>query len=204
MTEAWGIVVAGGLGSRFGGLKQFEELGGEPLWEWSRRALVNGGLSEVVIVGEMPGGAPPGPRRRDSVLSGLDRVPENVGHVLVHDAARPLASSELVERVLGRLIMGDAHGVIPVIPVRDAIKHVSGDKVLGSLDRTDLVQVQTPQGFDTALLRRAHAETELDAADDAEMVAEVGGTLVTVSGELTNLKVTYPEDLALLDAIHAS
>lgn len=204
MTEAWGVVVAGGLGSRFGGRKQFEQLGGEPLWEWSRRALVAGGVSEVVVVGDVEGGASPGSRRRDSVLSGLERVPEGVPYVLVHDAARPLASSELVHRVLSRLTKGDADGVVPVIPVRDALKQVTGDKVLGSVERTDLVQVQTPQGFTADLLRRAHAETELDAADDAEMVALLGGSLVTVDGELTNLKVTYPGDLALLEAIHAS
>ncbi|MEE9533444.1 MAG: 2-C-methyl-D-erythritol 4-phosphate cytidylyltransferase [Acidimicrobiia bacterium] len=158
----------------------------------------------MVTVGEMEGGVPPGPRRRDSVLSGLDRVPPNIRYLLVHDAARPLASSQLVERVLTRLGRGDADGVVPAIPVRDAIKQVSGDKVLGSVDRTGLVVVQTPQGFVAEVLRRAHAETDLDAADDAEIVAEVGGSLVTVEGELTNLKVTYPEDLTLLEAIHAS
>nr|NIS40505.1 NTP transferase domain-containing protein [Desulfuromonadales bacterium] len=147
MTQVWGIVVAGGLGSRFGGRKQFEQLGGEALWEWSRRALVNGGVADVVVVGDVGGGAPPGPRRRDSVRSGLDRIPEGVPYVLIHDAARPLASNDLVRRVLARLTRGDVDGVVPVIPVRDAIKHVTGDKVLGSLDRTDLVQVQTPQGF---------------------------------------------------------
>jgi 2-C-methyl-D-erythritol 4-phosphate cytidylyltransferase len=203
MIEAWGIVVAGGFGSRFGGRKQFEHLGGEPLWEWARRALLNGGVAEVVTVGEMEGGVSPGPRRRDSVLSGLDRVPPNIKYLVVHDAARPLASSQLVERVLSRLGRGDADGVVPAIPVRDAIKQVSGDKVLGSVDRAGLVVVQTPQGFVAEVLRRAHAETDLDAADDAEMVAEVGGSVVTVEGELTNLKVTYPEDLTLLEAIHA-
>lgn len=204
MTHAWGIVVAGGVGSRFGGRKQFEHLGGEPLWEWARRALVSGGVSDVVVVGEVEDGVPPGRRRRDSVLAGLVQVPDEVPYVLVHDAARPLASAQLVERVLERLTAGDADGVVPAIPVRDAIKHVSGNKVLASVDREDLVVVQTPQGFGTPVLRRAHAQTTQDAADDAEIVAEVGGSLVTVEGELTNLKVTYPEDLTLLEAIHAS
>lgn len=203
MTKAWGIVVAGGAGSRFGGRKQFEQLGGEPLWEWARRALLSGGISDVVVVGEIEGAAPPGPRRRDSVLSGLSQVPDDARYVLVHDAARPLASGELVERVLARVIQGDADGVVPAVPIRDAMKQVSGDKVLAAVDRKDLVGVQTPQGFHAPILRRAHAETTSDAADDAELVAEVGGSVVTVDGELTNLKVTYPNDLSLLEAIHA-
>jgi hypothetical protein len=71
VTDAWGIVVAGGRGDRFGGPKQLELLGGEPLWEWARRSLIEGGVSNVVVVGAMDGAVDPGERRRDSVAAGL-------------------------------------------------------------------------------------------------------------------------------------
>lgn len=204
MTEAWGIVVAGGRGDRFGGPKQFELLGGEPLWEWARRSLIEGGVAEVVVVGDMDGAVEPGLRRRDSVAAGLMEVPDGVDHILVHDAARPLATPALVERVLARLRQGDVAGVIPANAVRDATKRVEGQRVVAAVDRDDLVTVQTPQGFVAEVLRRAHATVEGDAADDAELVAGLDETVVYVEGEITNLKVTVPEDLRLVEAIHAS
>lgn len=204
MTAAWGIVVAGGRGDRFGGPKQLELLGGEPLWEWARRSLLDGGVSGVVVVGEMTGAVPPGARRRDSVAAGLAEVPDDVPYVLVHDAARPLATPVLVERVLRRLQRGDVTGVVPGTAVRDATKRVEGERVIASVSRDDLISVQTPQGFVMAALRDAHATVRGDAADDAEMVAAAGGTVVFVDGEVTNLKVTVPADLRLVEAIHAS
>ncbi|MBT8164635.1 MAG: NTP transferase domain-containing protein [Acidimicrobiia bacterium] len=204
MTDAWGIVVAGGRGDRFGGPKQLELLGGEPLWEWARRSLIEGGVSTVVVVGAMDGAVDPGERRRDSVAAGLAEVPDGVEYVLVHDAARPLATPTLTERVLARLRQGDVAGVIPGNAVRDATKRVEGERVVAAVDRDDLVTVQTPQGFVAAVLRRAHATVEGDAADDAELVAGLDEPVVYVEGEITNLKVTVPADLRLVEAIHAS
>ncbi|MGI9648518.1 MAG: IspD/TarI family cytidylyltransferase [Acidimicrobiia bacterium] len=203
MNETWGIVVAGGRGDRFGGPKQFELLGGEPLWEWARRSLIDGGVHDVVIVADFDGAAPPGDRRRDSVESGLARVPTGVDFVLVHDAARPLATPDLVRRVIARLEIGDVAGVVPATPIHDATKRVDGERVVAAVTRDDLVTVQTPQGFAAAQLREAHQRIGGDAADDAEMVAEIGGAVVTVPGEVTNLKVTVPSDLRLVEAIHA-
>ena len=204
MTETWGIVVAGGRGDRFGGPKQFELLGGEPLWEWGRRALIDGGVDNVVVVGDVADGVTPGMRRRDSVAAGLASVPVTAQYVLVHDAARPLATPALVGRVVERLQRGDVAGVVPGIPVRDATKRVDGERVVAAVGRQDLVAVQTPQGFRAQVLRDAHAKVGGDAADDAELVAEVGGEVVVVAGEVTNLKVTVPDDLRLVEAIHAS
>ena len=204
MTDAWGIVVAGGRGDRFGGPKQFELLGGEPLWEWARRSLVEAGVTHVVVVGEIDGAVEPGLRRRDSVAAGLAEVPDGAEYILVHDAARPLATPALVERVLARLRQGDVAGVIPANAVRDATKRVEGQRVVAAVDRDDLVTVQTPQGFVAEVLRRAHATVEGDAADDAELVAGLDEVVVYVEGEITNLKVTVPEDLRLVEAIHAS
>ena len=195
--------MAGGRGDRFGGPKQFQLLGGEPLWEWGRRALLDGGVDEVVVVGDVEGGVSPGERRRDSVAAGLARVPDDVAYVLVHDAARPLATPDLVRRVLTRLEADDVAGVIPGNPVRDATKRVEGEQVMAAVTRDDLVTVQTPQGFVTSVLREAHQRVGGDAAADAEMVGEVGGTVVVVPGEVTNIKVTVPADLRLVEAIHA-
>jgi 2-C-methyl-D-erythritol 4-phosphate cytidylyltransferase len=204
VSVGWGIVVAGGRGDRFGGPKQLELLGGEPLWEWARRSLLDGGVTNVVVVGDMAGAVKPGLRRRDSVAAGLAEVPADVPFVLVHDAARPLATPALVKRVLERLRRGDVTGVVPGTAVRDATKRVEGERVIATVPRDDLISVQTPQGFVTAALREAHETVVGDAADDAEIVAAAGGTVVFVAGEVTNLKVTVPEDLRLVEAIHAS
>jgi 2-C-methyl-D-erythritol 4-phosphate cytidylyltransferase len=204
VNGVWGIVVAGGRGDRFGGPKQFELLGGEPLWEWARRSLIEGGVEDVVVVADFEGAAPPGERRRDSVEAGLAEVPLDAEFVLVHDAARPLATADLVRRVMSRLGAGDVAGVVPGNPVRDATKRVDGEQVVAAVTREDLITVQTPQGFVASVLRDAHQRVGGDAADDAEMVAEIGGTVVYVPGEVTNLKVTVPSDLRLVEAIHAS
>lgn len=200
MTVA-GIVVAAGRGSRFGGPKATVMLGGRPMWEWARRALVDGGVTDVVVVGDLPGGIPGGERRRDSVGAGFEAVPPGTTHVIVHDAARPLASARLVERVARRLLEAEVDGVVPAIPVRDTVKVVERDRVAGTVARDGLVAVQTPQGFLLASLRSAHDATDDDATDDAELVERMGGSIVVVDGEETNLKVTFPGDLAVAEAL---
>ena len=195
--EVWAILVAAGQGTRFGRPKHDVELHGEPLWVHAERALRAGGIREVVIVGDVPGGIEGGPRRRDSVARGLDRVPVDVELVLIHDAARPLASAELVRRVLERLSVGDVAGVVPAVPVADTLKEIEGDAVLRTVDRSSLVAVQTPQGFIASVLRRAHAAGDDDASDDAMLVEAIGERVAMVIGDPTNLKITYPADLEL-------
>ena len=199
MTTA-GIVVAAGKGERFGGDKALVRLGGRPLWEWARDALAMAGADPVVVVGDMSGGIPGGRRRRDSVRAGLDAVMASE-FVMVHDAARPLASSALVSTVLARLHAGGVDGVIPVVPVRDSVKRIQGDRVASTVDRSHLAAAQTPQGFVTATLRRSHDASDEDAADDAELVERIGGVIVVVAGEERNLKITYPGDLAIAESI---
>ena len=196
-----GIVVAAGSGSRFGAMKQHTELGGVPIWQWARKALIDGGVDDVVMVGPVEGGIPGGERRRDSVAAGLTGLPDGTDFVLVHDAARPLAGPELVGRVIDRLVQGDVDGVVPVIPIRDTLKEVSGSAVVGTIDRSNLFAVQTPQGFRVSTLIRAHASFEGDATDDASMVEGVGGSIVWVAGDPGNLKLTYPEDLQVMEAL---
>jgi 2-C-methyl-D-erythritol 4-phosphate cytidylyltransferase len=196
-----GIVLAAGLGSRFGAMKQHAELDGVPIWQWARKALLDGGVDDVVMVGPVEGGIPGGERRRDSVAAGLTGLRDGTDFVLVHDAARPLAGPELVGRVIERLIRGDVDGVVPVVPIRDTLKEVAGSAVVGTVDRSNLVGVQTPQGFRVSALIRAHASFEGDATDDASMVEGVGGSIVWVTGDPGNLKLTYPEDLQVMEAL---
>jgi len=196
----WGIVVAAGDGRRFGGAKQHFELKGRPLWEWSRDALIEGGVDDVVVVGLVPGGVEGGVRRRDSVAAGLARVPAQAAVIMVHDAARPLASSRLVARLCAHLVAEGVDCVVPVVPVRDTVVEVEGSRVVRTLDRNRLVAVQTPQVFRAGALRKAHAEFEGDATDDASMVEAIGARVVTVSGERAAMKITYPEDMAIAES----
>jgi 2-C-methyl-D-erythritol 4-phosphate cytidylyltransferase len=202
-VSVWAVLVAAGAGTRFGGHKQLTLLGDRPLWQWSLAALHDAGLDDVVVVGPVPGGIPGGPRRRDSVAVGLAQIPPSAEHVVVHDAARPLAGPELVRRVVERLLLDDADGVIPVMPVTDTLKRVEDHTVVATVDRERLMAVQTPQGFRARSLRQAHDEIEGDATDDAALIEAWGGTVVTVAGDAHNLKVTFSDDLAVAQAYQA-
>lgn len=199
VPHAWGVVVAAGSGSRFGRPKHAIELAGLALWKRARNALLEGGCEGVVVVGEVPDGVKGGARRRDSVLAGLQAVPD-AEYVLIHDAARPLASSNLVSSVLSALVAG-ADAVVPALSVNDALKRADAEVITGHVDRSGIVTVQTPQGFRLQVLREAHAAMAGDAHDDAQIVQQYGRRVVTVPGEVTNLKITYEGDLALARAI---
>lgn len=198
--QTWGIVVAAGSGQRFGRPKHAVELAGLPLWERAAGTLA-AVCDGVTVVGDVPGGVPGGARRRDSVGAGLSVVPEHVDAVLVHDAARALASVDLAERVLDRIAEGDVDGVVPAIAVRDTIKRVDGGFVAETVDRSALVAVQTPQAFRREALVAAHRRTDDDATDDAQLLEWAGMRVATVHGESTNLKITYPDDLRVAEAL---
>ena len=195
-----GIVVAAGRGERFGGPKATVLLGGVPLWKRGVDALAAGGARTVVVVGDVPGGIPGGARRRDSVGAGLAALPSGATHVLIHDAARPMATAALVRAVVERLAAGDVDGVIPGLPVGDTLKRIDGERVVTTVSRQGMIAVQTPQGFVIGALRAAHAADDDEATDDAQLVERNGGRVVYVPGESTNLKITYPEDLTVAEA----
>ena len=199
----WGILLAAGRGTRFGRPKHNLELHDVPLWQWAHRALIDGGVEELVVVGDVEGAVPGGDRRQDSVAAGLEQIPVDDGLVLVHDAARPLLTPDLVQRVIARMAIGDVAGVIPAVPIRDTIKRVDHERVTETVDRGDLVSVQTPQGFDLRTLRSAHASFDGNATDDSSMVESIGGSVAVVEGDPMNLKVTYPEDLLLVEALRS-
>jgi 2-C-methyl-D-erythritol 4-phosphate cytidylyltransferase len=126
-------------------------------------------------------------------------VPETAAVIIVHDAARPLASEELFRAVIAAVTAGGAGGAVPGVPVSDTIKVVDGTRsVTATLDRAALVAVQTPQAFDAALLRRAHA-SGAEATDDAALVEALGATVRVVPGDARNLKITTPADLELAE-----
>ncbi len=203
-ASIWGIVVAGGSGLRFGGPKHSMELQGKPLWSWGRDMLVDAGVSHVVVVGPVPGGIPGGNRRRDSVAAGLAEIPDDTDYIIVHDAARPLATTAMVKTIVDTLLTRDVDGVAPAVPVRDTLKEVDDkDIVSGTLPRDHLVAVQTPQGFKAGALRAAHAALEGSYTDDAGMIEDNGGRVIVVPGDPRNLKVTFPEDLAVVRALVA-
>jgi 2-C-methyl-D-erythritol 4-phosphate cytidylyltransferase len=145
---------------------------------------------------------PGGETRRASVAAGLDEVGD-AGFVLVHDAARPLATAALVEEVLAEARRSGA--AVPGVPVADTLKEVEGETVSRTVDRERMVAIQTPQAFRTDWLRRAHAEVPADApaTDDAALLEALGIEVRVVPGEPDNLKVTREADLGLAEALLA-
>ena len=161
------------------------------------RALLQGIDIPITIVSG-------GETRQDSVARALLALPSEVDVVLVHDAARPLVPSEVVDRVVGAVRAG-AQAVIPTLGVVDTVKEVDGDGVVrATLDRARLQAVQTPQGFARDVLQRAHAASDGgDATDDAGMVERMGVIIQTVPGHEEAFKITRPLDLVLAEAILA-
>jgi 2-C-methyl-D-erythritol 4-phosphate cytidylyltransferase len=211
-VESWAIVVAGGGGSRFGRPKQYAMLGGRPVVEWAldgARAACHG-VVLVVPPGDVAafsdsradavvGG---GATRSDSVRAGLAAVPALAEVIVIHDAARPLARPGLWSAVLDAVAAG-ADAAIPAVPVVDTIKRVAGDLVVETMDRGELVAVQTPQAFRAGALRLAHAEGG-EATDDAALVEAQGGRVVWVAGDPHNLKITDPVDIDVAEVLAAA
>ena len=230
------LVVAAGSGVRMGVAtpKVLLPLGGEPALVHALRALLAGGVTDVVVLtrpadsatmsqrcrsaGIDPGRvrfAEGGAQRQDSVAAGLAVVaadPElsDAAVVLVHDAARPLVPRSVVAGVIAAVVAGSP-AVIPVIPVTDTVRLLAAaddpDHPASQIvDRTRLVAVQTPQGFDPAVLRRAHAEVVrrgVTVTDDAGACELIGIEPRLVPGSRDSLKLTEPIDLVLAEAVLA-
>jgi 2-C-methyl-D-erythritol 4-phosphate cytidylyltransferase len=222
MSPTWAIVVAGGEGTRLGAdlPKAFVPLGGRPLLahsidlfedhpavdrmvlvvpaEWDEPASL---LADQLAAGKVAAAVPGGETRALSVASGLAQVAGDAEAILVHDAARPFASPELVDRLLAAL---DEHdGAIPAVPVTDTVKRVRDGVVAETLDRAELCTVQTPQAFRAAALRGAFAaspDAVRGATDCASLVEAAGFAVAAVAGDPGNVKITAPDDLARAEA----
>ena len=198
----WAIVVAAGTGDRFGRPKQFELLGCRRLVDWAvdaARKACDGVVTVLPADRLEEGGIAGGPTRSASVRCGLAAVPADADVIVVHDAARPLAEPDLFDRVIAAVRAG-ADGAIAAAAATDTVKRVDGDRVKETLDRSELVAVQTPQAFGAATLRAAH-DGNPEATDDAALVEAAGGVVVVVSAPRWNLKVTEPDDLAVAEAL---
>jgi 2-C-methyl-D-erythritol 4-phosphate cytidylyltransferase/2-C-methyl-D-erythritol 2,4-cyclodiphosphate synthase len=219
MTPTLGIVVvAAGSGARLGGVepKAFVALRGVPILERALRGVFDSvEPAQVVVVApdshvkaaraiaaRVAGAASSsisvvggGVTRQASVAAGLAALAAEVDTVLVHDAARALTPSALFDRV-ARAVRSTGGGVIPALPVTDTIKRVGSDSaVLGTVDRSDLVHVQTPQGFPRADLDAAYAAATVEHTDDAALFAAAGRPVTVVEGEARAFKITTAWDL---------
>lgn len=203
------LIVAAGRSVRAGGdlPKQYRALGGKPILRWSAEAFVrHPGIGPVLVVvaegeearaAEILTGLPVlvgqgGATRQDSVRLGLEQLAAHApGRVLIHDAARPLLSADLIDRVLQGL--AEAPGSCPALPVVDSLRRGT-DSIEAEVPRDGLWRVQTPQGFHFELIRAAHAAARAGATDDAEVLRAAGHAVRLVPGDEKAMKVTLPQD----------
>jgi 2-C-methyl-D-erythritol 4-phosphate cytidylyltransferase len=199
--SVWAVVVAGGGGTRFGGPKQYEQIGERRVLDHSVAAARSVAAGVVLVVARADVEHPEpdvdrvvagGESRSASVRHGLAAVPDDVEIIVIHDAARPAAPAELFAAVV-QCVRGGADAAVPGLPVTDSLRHRDG----GAVDRDSMVAVQTPQAFRARALRDAHASGD-EASDDATLVERHGGRVVIVDGVVANRKLTHPEDLLLL------
>ena len=215
--SVWAILVAAGRGERLGldRPKAFANLGDEPLLAESLRRLDACPWVDSIVVVAPPGWEEPaillaeeegcgkvracvagGEERSDSVRAGLAEVADDALVILVHDAARPLVTDEVIERVIAPLSEG-WDGAVPGLPVGDTLKRVAGDGgVEETVSRDGLWTVQTPQAFAADIFRRVlRSNTLLQATDCAGHVEAAGGRVKVVDGDPRLLKVTTAADL---------
>jgi 2-C-methyl-D-erythritol 4-phosphate cytidylyltransferase len=219
-VSVWAVLAAAGRGERLGSdrPKAFARLGGRPLLAESLERLESSDWIDAIVIAAPPEWEEPsilvaeeiaatkvssavtgGESRSESVRLALEEVPEEAAVVLVHDAARPLLSEDVIGRVLAPLSEG-WDGVVPVVPLADTVKRIEGDRVVETLSRDDLVAVQTPQAFLTDVLRRAVSGDVSSATDCASLVESQGGRIKVVEGDPRLLKVTEADDLALVES----
>ncbi|HVT77092.1 MAG TPA: IspD/TarI family cytidylyltransferase [Acidimicrobiales bacterium] len=207
--SVWTIVCAGGAGHRFGSVKQYAALGEQRLID---HAVANAAAASDFVVVGAPADDVDGLRwafastkikviaggvlRSDTVRCALAVIPTMAEVIVVHDAARPLAPPALFDSVVAAVRAG-ADAAVPGLVPPDTVKRVAGDVVVETLDRSELVLVQTPQAFRAEVLRAAHVG-DPDATDDAALVERAGGKVVVVPGSPAAHKVTTPDDLAAL------
>ncbi|MBT2391222.1 2-C-methyl-D-erythritol 4-phosphate cytidylyltransferase [Streptomyces sp. ISL-1] len=228
------VIPAAGRGVRLGpgAPKALRTLNGTPMLIHAVRAMAASRAVSLVVVVAPPEGAPEvknlldehalpqrtdylvvpgGDTRQESVRLGLDALPDDIGVVLVHDAARPLVPVDTVDAVI-EAVRDGAPAVVPALPLADTVKEVEpGEKgapepVVATPQRARLRAVQTPQGFDRDTLVRAHETVALNgegATDDAGMVEQLGERVVVVPGHEEAFKVTRPLDLVLAEAVLA-
>jgi 2-C-methyl-D-erythritol 4-phosphate cytidylyltransferase/2-C-methyl-D-erythritol 2,4-cyclodiphosphate synthase len=219
------LIAAGGRGRRFGGVvpKQLLRVGGKSLLERSARIFLDHpAVSEVIVAlpAELVADPPPylratskplrlvagGERRQDSVVNAFNAASDASDLVVIHDAARPFASSDLVSRTIAAA--ADSGAAVAALMATDTVKRAAAGTpaarvVAETIARGTIYLAQTPQAFRRDVLRQALAlaETGVDVTDEASLVERMGHAVRLVDGEATNMKVTTPEDLTVAEAI---
>ena len=220
MSQYSAIIVAGGKGTRFMSdvPKQFLLLNGKPVlmhtiqrfYEYNHDMQIivvlpakqtdywqslckkhNFSIPHTVVNG--------GDTRTESVINGLRHVPDH-GWVAVHDGVRPLVTADLIGRCFGQA--GKTGCAIPTLPATDTLRHITGRLI----DRSSVLMVQTPQVFDSELLKKAYSNISKQSkttafTDDASVFETAGNSLTFIDGERNNIKITTPFDLVLAEAI---
>ncbi|KPJ70218.1 hypothetical protein AMJ44_00445 [candidate division WOR-1 bacterium DG_54_3] len=218
MERVAAIIAAAGRGERFGSPKQLYLLKGKTVLDWSLEKFeAHEAIDEIVLVlkeeqekekilahyKKIVAVVQGGKERQDSVLNGFKMIdPEKTGIVLVHDGVRPLVSKALISRVIEATLKKGA--VIPALPLEDTVKEVAGKEVLRTLERQELCRVQTPQGFTYSILKKALEKAQEEGyygTDEASLVERAGESVFVVQGDPTNIKITVPEDLKVVESL---
>jgi 2-C-methyl-D-erythritol 4-phosphate cytidylyltransferase len=219
--SVWAVLAAAGSGERLGldRPKSFARLGDRPLLAEPLERLDASRWIDAIVVAAPPGWEEPaillaeevgagkvvscvtgGATRSESVRAAVAEVATDALVIVVHDAARPLLDEAVVERVLKPLADG-FHGAVPVLPLTDTVKRTRAGEVVETLDRADLVSVQTPQAFLADWLRTALGGDVAGATDCASLVEAAGGRVAVVPGDRRLVKVTEPADLELVASL---
>ncbi|MFC2166701.1 2-C-methyl-D-erythritol 4-phosphate cytidylyltransferase [Acidobacteriota bacterium] len=218
MSNVFSIIVAAGLGKRFGSPKPFAALKGKRILDHSLETFnSHPGISEMVLVlretsekafffdrfKKIKAVVAGGERRQDSVFSGFQQInPARGDIVLIHDAARPLVKAELIDAIIEKA--REKGAAIPVLPVSDTIKMINGDRVSQTFNRQGMFLTQTPQGFSCEILLRAfkgNGDNQDVYTDEAALLEKQGQDVFVVPGDPSNLKITFPEDLKIAEAL---
>ena len=211
------IIVAAGRSQRMGGVdKLLIEINGQPLISYSIEVFaMHSAIDQLVVVASesnkqrieaIAAQRTPdarvvlgGERRRDSVRAGLDAL-DGCDYVVIHDGARPLVTPALIDAALAGA--HETGAALCAVPVSDTLKRVEDSGLIRStVSREGLWLAQTPQAFRFYLLLDAHASSDFDATDDAALVELAEEPVRIVMGSQTNIKVTTPQDLTLVEAL---
>jgi 2-C-methyl-D-erythritol 4-phosphate cytidylyltransferase len=220
-VSVWAVLAAAGSGERLGidRPKAFVGLGGRPLLATVVERLDQSGWIDGIVIAAPPAWEEPtilvaeevgagkvessvtgGATRAESVRTAVAEVPADAAAIVVHDAARPFVSDDVLERVLTPLSEG-WEAVVPALPPADTIKRVRGDEVIETIDRDELVAVQTPQAFRADILRTALGGDVAGATDCASLVEAANGRVKVVPGDPLLFKITTETDLALAERL---
>ena len=218
MSGVWAVLAAAGSGERLGAdrPKAFARLGERVLLAESLERLDASDWVDAIVVAATAGWEEPvillaeelgcakvgacvtgGATRAESVRAALEEVADDAAAILVHDAARPLVTDDVIGRVLAPLSEG-WDGAVPALPLDDTVKRVRDGTVVETLDRSELVAIQTPQAFVASVLRDAFAGDVATASDCASLVERRGGRIHVVEGDPRLVKVTSLADLELV------